>query len=427
MLRALILLFLVSGTALGTTLDAQRERLCVEILSQNLSDAELAALVKNTFAPRPGDLILYVTDLPSTESEGNRFWRDRIDLVKDWAHRTARLFPQNPVNTLVFKNTGRHNGTLPTVGHVYRTHEVLPYSYADVKAETLPLEATVGAANVVMALNEYSITGVLRSLSEQKQFSRDFQAASMPGFHRGMIPGLGVDYSRVQSLSAQRQAQLANAVRAQMSFQTRLNGMNLRYNLSVDLRNGVAMSEGGVTHNLAGQHRVTNLPAGEAWKVPNESAQSETKGILPIQFSPGGEVVLLQIKANRVLRVLTNGPDSLAFREKIQQDPLYGNLAEFGVGVLNTFGLEPPRIGPPEFPVSNTLLTEKLFIHLAFGMSSHLKGSVSAGDFTVPSLVHHTDYVFIPAEQPLVKLTTVDLIDATGASVPLVREGTYVP
>jgi hypothetical protein len=118
-------------------------------------------------------------------------------------------------------------------------------------------------------------------------------------------------------------------------------------------------------------------------------------------------VAILKITKNRVTQVTGDGEGAEDFRRKLALDPLYGNVAEFGLGSLGKLGVEAPLLSDPSFPVVSTLLYEKLGLHIAFGTSKHLGGTVDENSYNDKSLARHKDYVFIAALQPLVTLQEI--------------------
>ena len=173
-----------------------------------------------------------------------------------------------------------------------------------------------------------------------------------------------------------------------------------RHDLTLDLRHRTGHASGGLfpTNGVAG-----NLPSGEAYTVPYEGEipgdPSGSQGVLPVQI--GSEVVLYEIRGNRAVSVLTDGPESRSEQELITTEPAYANLAELGLGVLGDFGLK---------PTGSILLDEKLGLHIAFGRSDHFGGTVGPKDFSSPGAVIHLDRVYIPETQPLVVVEDVTLL-----------------
>jgi leucyl aminopeptidase (aminopeptidase T) len=186
--------------------------------------------------------------------------------------------------------------------------------------------------------------------------------------------------------------------------------------LRLDLRHRNGHASGGLLH-ASGE--AGNLPSGEAYIVPYEGEEegdaSGSEGTLPVQF--GSEVVLYEIRANKAVRVISEGPESDREAALIAKEPAYANLAELGLGVLAPFGIK---------PVGAVLLDEKLGLHIAFGRSDHFGGAVGPKDFTSPEAVVHIDRVYVPEIQPDVSLLKVDLLQADGTAMELMRGGDYV-
>ncbi|MCA9688481.1 MAG: hypothetical protein KC636_02660, partial [Myxococcales bacterium] len=254
---------------------------------------------------------------------------------------------------------------------------------------------------------ELSATAPLKILARRV----GFRAATMPGFRPSMIPALRLDYHEVHRRCEQLKALLDDAEGARVT----LTADGVAHTLHLDLRHRSAHASGGLipTPGTAG-----NLPSGEAFIAPFEGAvgdPSRTEGTLPVQR--GDEVVLYAIAGNRVTGILSQGPESAAERRRVAAEPAYGNIAELGLGVLAEFGVE---------PVGATLLDEKLGLHVAFGRNEHLGGQVGPADFSSPDQVIHIDHVYLPAVQPRIAATAVDLITRAGAVRPVLRDGRYV-
>ena len=153
-----------------------------------------------------------------------------------------------------------------------------------------------------------------------------------------------------------------------------------------------------------------NLPSGETFIVPYEGERPEmpsrTRGLLPLQL--GGELFFLTIDGNRVSAVEGDGPEAQAQRLAFEQEPAYANVAELGLGILSGYGIK---------PVGETLLDEKLGLHIAFGRSNHFPGgTVGPDDFSRPDKVVHIDYIYLPETQPSV---TIDALEIDGEVLSL--------
>ncbi len=145
-----------------------------------------------------------------------------------------------------------------------------------------------------------------------------------------------------------------------------------------------------------------------------EDGPSRSQGTLPVELD--GEVVFYTIRENRAVAVEGSGPVARRETERLRREPAYGNLAELGLGVLAGFGVK---------PIGQTLLDEKLGLHIAFGRSDHFGGQVGAAQFSKPDAVVHIDRVYLPETQPRVRVCRVDLLTADAVR-PLMRDGAYL-
>jgi leucyl aminopeptidase (aminopeptidase T) len=227
-----------------------------------------------------------------------------------------------------------------------------------------------------------------------------------------MIPALGLDYVQVNNRVMQIKTRMDEAEQAHLLFRAG----DRTYSAVLDLRYRSGHASGGV---LVDPGTVGNLPSGEAYIVPyegeNPAVQSESKGELPVQF--GSEVVVFRFAENRVVEVLSHGDQSDAQREKLADEPAYGNIAELGIGVLGEWGVE---------GVGSTLLDEKLGLHIAFGRSDHFGGVTSPASFRAPQNVIHIDWVYVPSVQRLITVDHVTFVYPGGREEVIIRSGRLV-
>jgi leucyl aminopeptidase (aminopeptidase T) len=164
---------------------------------------------------------------------------------------------------------------------------------------------------------------------------------------------------------------------------------------------------------------VGNLPSGEAYIVPYEGERdgepSATSGELPVQF--GDEIVVYRLENNCAVAVTTTGPRSEEERQRLAQEPAYGNMAEVGIGVLGEWGIQ---------AVGSTLLDEKLGLHIAFGRSDHFGGITGPASFRDRGRVVHVDRVYVPSVQPGVRVAGVSFVYPDGARETIIRNGVFV-
>jgi len=148
-----------------------------------------------------------------------------------------------------------------------------------------------------------------------------------------------------------------------------------------------------------------------------EGDPSGTEGYLPVELE--GHVVTYGVVGNKAVEVLEPEASDIARTEsqRIAAEPAYANLAELGLGVLDDFGVQ---------PTGETLLDEKLGLHIAFGRSDHFGGVVGPAQFSSPGAVVHIDRVYVPGIQQRVVPLQVVLTMSTGEQLLLMENGRYV-
>jgi leucyl aminopeptidase (aminopeptidase T) len=379
--------------------------------TERLEAAELVALIRRVFAPKPEDRRLGIlVDLPDARLPDNPEWATRRRMATEWATllSASRAALGLDVSLFAYRNVATNNADLPE-----RLVRVEP-AHLPADAEGLDPAAAEATADVVarhsilVAPTELSATAPLKLLAR----AHGFRAATMPGFSASMIPALRLDYGEVRRRVRILKDMLDRAVRADLAFE--VDGRETCA-LALDLRHRTAHASDGVldTPGTAG-----NLPSGEAYIVPYEGEvpgdPSGSSGVLPVQFGP--DVVRFHVEANRAVRVDGEGVAAAEQAAWLAREPAYGNLAELGLGVLADLGVR---------PVGELLLDEKLGLHVAFGRSDHFGGQVGAAAFSRPDAVVHIDRVYLPVLQPRILARRVDLVLEDGHTVALMRDGSY--
>lgn len=377
-----------------------------------LASADLVALVRRVFVPRPDDTaIAILVDLPDAVRPDHPAWRTRREMAAEWATLLESAHVELGLHThlVLFRNAHTNNGDLPLDGAWLHRGGALPESAESLAGEPLLSWPDLFASHsILIAPTQYSATAPLKVAAR----SAAIRAATMPGFRADMIPALRLDYGEVNRRVVALAALLEDADGADIEFGT----PDGQARLHLDLRYRNAHASGGLipTPGTAG-----NLPSGEAYIVPYEGERagdpSRTSGVLPVEFD--GEVVRYVIEENRAVQVLPGGPHAAAERDRLLKEPAYGNLAELGLGVLAAFGVQ---------PVGEVLLDEKLGLHIAFGRSDHFGGQVGPRDFSSPDAVVHIDRVYVPACQPKIAINRVDLIASSGTRLTLMLNGNYL-
>jgi hypothetical protein len=376
------------------------------------ASADLVALIRRVFAPRPDDTgIGILVDLPDAVVLDRAPWLARRELAAGWAAQLAEQAGDLglPTRLIFFRNAHSNNGELPQEGGWLHGGGQLPQTAESLAGLPMVSWPDIFANHsILLAPTQFSATAPLKVAA--RRFA--IRAATMPGFRADMIPALRIDYVEVNRRVAVLAALLTAADGADLLFQTP-DGEAF---LHIDLRFRQGHASGGL---LPEPGTAGNLPSGEAYIVPYEGERvgdpSRTAGILPVELN--GEVVRYSITGNRAVAVLPGGERAAAEADRLSREPAYGNLAELGLGVLAAFGVE---------PVGEILLDEKLGLHMAFGRSDHFGGQIGPADFSSPDAVVHIDRVYVPACQPQVSVRRVDLHLAGGVCRPLIEDDAYV-
>lgn len=368
-------------------------------MSDRLGVEDLETLVRRVFAPRPVDRhIAVLIDLPDLERPDRPAWADRRRLALEWRDglRESSLGLAS-VELFAYPNVHANNADLPP--------SAVPWDGGN----AVGFDAIFSRCSIIIALTELSASAPLKIAAPRF----GFRAASMPGFSREMMPALRLDFDDVQRRCESIKARLDRASGATLSWSA--GGRDGR--LHIDLRGRLAVASGGVIREpgIAG-----NLPSGETFIVPYEGEQPEmssrTAGVLPLQLD--GELLFLNIEGNRVTSVEGTGPVAADRRRAFECEPAYANVAELGLGILADYGVS---------PVGETLLDEKLGLHIAFGRSDHFPGgTVGPQDFSRPDRVVHIDYIYLKETQPDVRIGALVLEDADGETETLMRDGAWV-
>lgn len=375
----------------------------------SLTFDQLSALLDTVFALQERERWLTIlVDRPGAKVLDNEAWAARRRIADEWfrtLHRNRERLPFSAVAYGVYLNVGSNNGELPD--EVVVATELNEYSSLPVR-RTLPLSTILASSSVVLAPTEFSATAPLKLLAKE----HGFRGATMPGFSREMIPALALDFEAVNARVLELKTRMDRADGVDLV----LAAEGVRYTSFFDLRHRSGHASGGLMREPG---TVGNLPSGEAYVVPYEGEHtgepSQTAGELPVQF--GEEIVVYRLERNRAVEVLSRGPRSEEERERLRQEPAYGNMAEVGIGVLGQWGIQ---------AVGSTLLDEKLGLHVAFGRSDHFGGAIGPAAFRERDRVVHVDRVYVPSTQPRVSVASVAFVYPDGTRETVIEHDQFV-
>ena len=336
---------------------------------------EKIKLFKDVFAPKTGEKIFFLVDIPHDNIEDNKNWKDRREMARDWYNTFKEMGAEAnfSVDWLEYEATGVHNSPIPS--------------------ETLDMAQK---SNLVIAMTEYSASSSLLPITKEEE--NITRCASMPLVERRMEKtAFKADYILVQKHAVAIKKILDNAIGAEVLFST-------DDKLYIDLRNRNAFEEAGDCKKTG---QFINFPSGEACKAPyeatkdeiNKFGKSKTEGIWPVTYDK--ELVKYVVKNNRIVDIIGQGRKADEMRSFFNENETRRNIAELGIGC-----------NPKAVVTGNPLEDEKVGLHIAYGMSTHLGGKVKSD--------MHFD--IIHTKGCPVEGTTVTLINADGKKIELIKD-----
>jgi len=336
---------------------------------------ERVKLFKDVFAPKPGEKILFLIDSPHDNIRDSAAWKDRRKMAQEWYNTFIEMGAKQGFSVFIlnYNATGQPNSPIPK--------EIVD---------------AARKSNLVIAMTEFSATSSLVPICLAEGSTT--RCASMPTVERRMEEtALRANYAEVQTYATAIERMLNNAIAAEVLFSTG----DILY---VDLRNRVAKSEGGDC-SINGQ--FINFPSGESYKAPYEATSEEsykfgksnTKGILPVSYDE--EIVKYIIENNRIVEVIGNSKKAEEMRVFFAENDTRRNIAELGIGC-----------NPKAVITGNVLEDEKVGLHIAYGMSSHLGGKIKSD--------MHQDICY--SKGCPVEGTTLTLVNSDGSKTKLIRD-----
>ena len=340
-----------------------------------MNNTDQIQLFQNLFAPKPGEKILFIIDTPHANVHDNQSWKERRILAQEWYATFKKMGDETgfSVDMLTFEATGMHNSPIP---------------------DSVIQEAK--KANLVIAMTEFSASAPLKPVcSEKNSITR---IASMPGVEKRMEEtAFKADYAEVKRYAEALEKLLTKAVAAEIVFST-------GDHLYMDLRNRKGHSDKCVCKK-AGQS--INFPSGESCIAPYEAdkkefntfGKSKTSGVWPAKY--GDELVKFVVDNNTIVEIIGNGDKAEEMRRFFAENPTRRNVAELGIGC-----------NPHAVITGNVLEDEKVGLHIAYGKSTHLGGTVECD--------MHLDIVY--AKGCPVEGTTLILINKDGSEIKLIQD-----
>jgi hypothetical protein len=378
-----------------------------KVLAGDLSAREFTRFFSETFGvTRTDSRFVVLIDLPDTPEKMTLGWADRNRLAQEWTRFLRDGYPSSFVRLVAYRATGTNNADLPVSAWILSPDSKTPQSLQELSSQPILVSDIFESTDIIIALTQFSATAPLKVAASKYLF----RGGTLPGFSRAMAGAFRINTNEINRRCETLRKFLSDALSAELTFEVR----GKTYTLTLDLRYREAHSSGGLIREKG---KVANLPGGESYKVPYEGERdgepSLSRGILPVEYED--EIVLYHIEGNRAVEILSQGPKSEEERVRIATDPVLGNIAEFGWGILESLGMQP--LAADALTPEPVLINEKLGVHIAFGRSEHLGGKISPSAFRDQSTVFHYDHIFIPTMQPNVLLRSVALTLSNGSRV----------
>lgn len=355
---------------------------------------DLEKLLVDVFVPQKGEVVLVACDVPHGSVADNDKWSDRRTMAAEWRDAFESLgrkvgFETRPLMT--FLATGASGADLP--------------ARAEVGGKDASMEESLLGCTLACFLTEFSATAALDGVCRKKE---DFRAASLPGLERRMEDtALRADYGEVARRCKVLDECLKGADRLEVRFST-------GHRCTFDLRWRKAEVDDGYLPRGKSGDRIINLPSGETFVVPYEGERagepSRTEGQLPVDRH--GELVVLEVKGNRIGAIEGPGPETAKMRAHFEVDPMRRNVAEVAFG-CNDWAVV----------TGNVLEDEKAGFHWAYGRSDHLGGTVGVKAFARPENVVHHDVVY--AKGNPIQVAEATVVGPSGRK-DVIRGGAYV-
>ena len=351
----------------------------------------LEKMFVDVFAPRSGDIVTIMVDLPHDGIHDTQEWRQRRQMAQQWHGEIARFSKKYglQINPLVqYEATGTHNGDLPEYG-VAEGHRVR-------------LEDIARDSVIVLSMPQFSASAPLLILTHKH---RNLRVASMPGVTKAMQEtGLSADYNRIAETCTQLATLFDQSDGIEVIFST---GDTCYFDKS-DRK--PAIQDNGRLRPSADRDafRLRNLPSGEVFVVPNESPNSKTNGEIPVAY--GGEIAVFVVQNNQVIDVRGDGPIAAKRRQEFHEEKALRNIAEVAIGCNDKAVV-----------TGNVLEDEKAGFHWAYGRSDHLGGTIGPKDFSAPNKVLHLDIVY--AKGNPVVCRQLNFVFADGTKQTVIRDG----
>lgn len=343
----------------------------------------LTRLLKTVFAPKGGERVCVLIDLPDPEKvKEYAFLEDPSLPIQHYAHDiiykslnngTGRELNLQGGELFAYKTTGGSNLEIPdecydTSGTCHAIEERVYTQY-----------------DIILCISTYSATAPLTAHARK----HGFRGATMHGLNQTIMDtGLSVDYEEVSAQAEKLRLGVTRADEVEIDFLM----AGKTYTLKLLLGGQEAQKSHGLCRGP--EPDVANLPAGEVYFVPT-GAEGEF-----LQRFMDGTIGIMHVSGGRITHttLITGSQQVLdVYEARIKADPAAGELGELGLGTQ-------------VLPVSGRdIQDEKILgtVHVATGRSDHLGGHLDLSSFKDAGNATHDDILFAPHKTPEINVTQV--------------------
>lgn len=333
---------------------------------------DLATLLRSTFAPREGQRICILIDLPDPARMKDFDFLKSPELP---IQANAVNFFHKPLHTRVMQELGLQGGGIYAYKITGGSNLDLPDEAVTPEGNTVSLEKDIYPQHdIILCISTYSATAPLTAFAKQYKF----RGATLHGVNPTILrTGLSVSYDDVSIDAEKMRLGMTKADWVEIDF--------LYSGTTHTLRLELGGQEAQKSHGLCrgDEPDVANLPAGEIYFVPTGAS-----GQFPMRYE-NGTIGLMHVANGRIQKAeLLNGDAGTitAHNAKLTSDPVTGELGELGFGtqILPTSGRD--------------IQDEKILgtIHVATGRSDHLGGGLTPDKFAEHLNATHDDILFAP-------------------------------
>jgi aminopeptidase len=342
----------------------------------------LSRLIKTVFDPRAGERVAILIDLDDPQDIKNFAFLKNPDLtIQKYA---CEVF-YNGLRKGVLRELSLSGGEIFAYKITGGSNLDLPDTAVAPDGTSLSFENDIYPNyNLILCISTYSATAPLTAFA--KKFG--FRGATLHGLNQIILnSGLVVDYDQVSKDAEKLRLGMTRADWVEIDFTYGRDEFTLHLDLS--------KQEAQKSHGLCrGKPDIANLPAGEIYYVPTGAS-----GQFPLKFEDG-TIGLMTVKGGRIVdsRLLKGNQETIdAHKQKLQSDPLTGELGELGFGTQL-------------LPISGRdIQDEKILgtLHVATGRSDHLGGHLTPDKFVNRKNATHDDILFAPHKTPEINVPQV--------------------